>query len=328
MDRDETRKGAATLRDVWRSGAARLKTAGVEEAELDAELLLLHLLGKSKAELLRDWREPWPVETPELAEAWDAMLRRRAAGEPVQYVTGEQHFYGRPFHVGPAVLIPRPETELLVEAILAAGDLIWPGNGEAGIDVRESRTPDIGGPGAPSLPASAPHVLDVGSGSGAIAVTIALERPDWQVTASDLSTDALKAARRNASALGAGERVRFVQGNLLEPFLPGHGRPIHILVSNPPYIPTGDLPGLQREVRDFEPRLALDGGDDGLEPYRRMVEQLRLLPALPRIVGWEVGAGQAEEVAQLLRQAAEWSDIRFITDYAGIRRHVVAVRKS
>jgi len=298
-------KQAATLREVWRAGAGVLKAAGVEAADLDAELLLLHLLGKSKAEWLRDWGEPWPP-APELEGVWEALLRRRAAGEPVQYVIGAQYFYGRPFTVNRDVLIPRPETELLAEAILAEGDRFWS--------------------------AAGPHVLDVGTGSGALAVTLALERPAWRVTASDLSAAALATARRNAASLGAGERIRFVRGNLLEPFIrpaPSQANPpIDILVSNPPYIPSGDLSGLQREVRDYEPRLALDGGDDGLAPYRRMAEQLRLLPAIPRIVGWEVGAGQAEDVAALLRSAADWADIRFVADYAGILRHVIAVGRN
>lgn len=321
---DGSWKRAATLQDVWRAGVDRLKSAGVEEAGPDAELLLMHTLGKSKSDLLRDWREPWSQD-PELHTAWEGNLARRAAGEPVQYVIGEQHFYGRRFTVNPDVLIPRPETELLVEAILAEGDRIWPADGHA-----------------------APIVLDVGTGSGAIAVTIALERRDWQVTASDLSPAALAVARHNAEALGVDKRLRFMQGNLLEPFVKAagyadHARPIvedavragmadqgvpliDILVSNPPYIPSGDLTGLQREVRDYEPRLALDGGDDGLTPYRLMAKQLRLLPAAPRVVGWEVGAGQAEDVADLLRSAADWREIRFVTDYAGIRRHVLAVR--
>lgn len=291
--------GAATLRDVWREGTLRLERAGVEEAAADAELLLLHLLGKSKTELLRDLREPWPGG--ELDAAWEAVLRRREAGEPVQYVTGEQYFYGRRFEVSPAVLIPRPETELLAEAVLAAGDRFWP-QGEA----------------------EAPHVLDVGTGSGALAVTLAAERPAWRVTASDLSADALAAAARNAALLGVRDRIRFVQGSLLEPFF--EGPPIDILVSNPPYIVTADLAGLQREVRDYEPRLALDGGEDGLDPYRAMAGQLHRLPSLPRIVAWEVGAGQAEDVAAMLRNAADWTDIRFVVDYVGIQRHVLAVR--
>ncbi|MBW5445957.1 HemK family protein methyltransferase [Cohnella sp. CFH 77786] len=178
-----------------------------------------------------------------------------------------------------------------------------------------------GGAGAaPGLP----HVLDVGTGSGALAVTLAAERPGWRVTASDLSADAIAMARDNSALHGVMSRISFVLGDLLIPFV--QGPPIDILVSNPPYIPSRDLPGLQREVREHEPHLALDGGDDGLEPYRRMAEQLSMLPRLPRLVAWEVGAGQAEEVAALLRAAADWTDIRFVVDYAGIQRHVIAVR--
>ncbi|WP_123042319.1 peptide chain release factor N(5)-glutamine methyltransferase [Cohnella candidum] len=297
----ETRK---TLRDAWSQTKARLEQAGVEEAAADAELLLLHLLGKSKAELLRDWREPWPAGAG-LDAAWEELLRRRGSGEPVQYVTGEQYFYGRRFEVGPQVLIPRPETELLAEAVLLEADRQWPA-----------------GSGA------VPRVLDVGTGSGALSVTLAAERPTWRVTASDLSADALGMAKRNAAALlGAEERIRFVQGDLLEPFMAeAGGEPIDVLVSNPPYIASGEMPDLQREVRDFEPHLALDGGDDGLTPYRRMAEQLGRLPQLPQIVAWEVGAGQAEDVAALLREAADWERIRFVVDYAGINRHVIAVR--
>lgn len=355
---------SATLHDVWRAGVKRLEAAGVDEAGPDAELLLMHVLRKSKTELLRDWREPWPQD-PGLQSVWEGNLARRASGEPVQYVIGEQYFYGRRFAVNRDVLIPRPETELLVEAILAAADRIWP--------VGDGATADSGA--APSHARhidaeTAPHVLDVGAGSGAIAVTLAMERPAWRVTASDLSPAALAVSRRNAEVLGAGERIRFMQGNLLEPFvkdggdsshagftsrataqvvvskqdipetasadapsevsettdIPAAKLPVDILVSNPPYIPSGDLPGLQREVRDYEPHLALDGGDDGLTPYRLMAEQLQSLPVPPRIVGWEVGAGQAEDVADLLRKATDWKEIRYITDYAGIRRHVLAVR--
>ncbi|WP_276353454.1 peptide chain release factor N(5)-glutamine methyltransferase [Cohnella caldifontis] len=310
--------GAATLRDAWNQGTASLERAGIEEAAADAELLLLHLLGKSKAELLRDWREPWPGDA-ELAAAWETMLRRRASGEPVQYIVGSQGFFGREFEVSPAVLIPRPETELLAEAVLAAGDRLWPhASGASGRTERMEAGRTSG---------AVPHVLDVGTGSGALAVTLAAERPAWRVTASDLSADALALAGRNAERLGAGERIRFVRGDLLEPFLAAAGgEPIDILVSNPPYIRTDELAGLQREVRDYEPRLALDGGDDGLAPYRRMAGQLGQLPRLPRVVAWEVGAGQAEDVAELLRAAAEWAEIRYVQDYAGIRRHVLAVR--
>ncbi|MFC5531099.1 peptide chain release factor N(5)-glutamine methyltransferase [Cohnella yongneupensis] len=297
-----------TIGATLRLGADSLRQAGVEEADADAELLLLYLLGMSKADLLMDWREPMPEQK---RGAWTEMLARKAAGEPVQYIIGEQYFYGRRFEVSAAVLIPRPETELLAEAVLAIGDRLWPsGTGATG-----------------------PVVLDVGTGSGALAVTLAAERPEWRVMASDLSPDALVMARRNAETLGVAERVTFVQGDLLTPFMAATDGgadaypPIDILVSNPPYIPSADIPGLQREVRAHEPHLALDGGEDGLNPYRAMAQQLQSLRAVPRVVAWEVGAGQAEDAAALLREVADWSDIRFVKDYAGIDRHVMAVRE-
>jgi len=298
---------APMLGEAWRRGAERLRRAGVEEADADAELLLLYALDIGKTALLRDWREPFP---PEREAAWSEMIDRRASGLPVQYVVGEQHFYGRAFAVSEAVLIPRPETELLAEAVLEEGDRLWP-SGD---------------------PETAPVVLDVGTGSGALAVTLAAERPAWRVVASDLSEAALQMARSNAEKHGAAERISFAKGDLLAPFLadaPGGGLAIDVLVSNPPYIPSADIPGLQREVREYEPHLALDGGEDGLNPYRIMAGQLRLLPRLPRLVAWEVGAGQAEDVAALLRTAVPegtWREIRFVKDYAGIDRHVLAVR--
>lgn len=334
----EIREGSLlpTLGEMWRSGAAQLRKAGVEAAEADAELLLLHVAGIGKAELLRDLREPW-ADSAERFAAWEELLRRRGGGVPVQYLTGEQYFYGRRFAVEPGVvLIPRPETELLAEAVLEAVDRLWaPGGKAVGKEGRigPGVTDVEGGPGSSVVVAGTgvdaksgggPVVVDIGTGSGALAVTLAAERPHWRVYASDLSPDALAVARRNAAAHEVENRIHFKQGDLLVPFV--QGPPIDVLVSNPPYIASSDLPGLQREVRDHEPHLALDGGEDGLAPYRTMAAQLRLLPQMPRLVAWEVGAGQAEEVAELLRAAAEWSDIRYVVDYAGIRRHVIAER--
>lgn len=315
---------AMTIGEACVRGASLLKERGIMEPRNNAELLLLHVLGLERAALLRDWHEPFPQQH---AAQWEALLARKAAGEPVQYLIGEQWFYGAPFTVTPAVLIPRPETELLVEAVLEAADKLWPqAQGEAGA-----------GDGV-----EVPTVVDVGTGSGAIGVTLASLRPQWRVCASDLSPDALAVARANAERHGAAARMTFVQGDLLGPFAqqprPGAdaahadrgsggvaGLRVDVLVSNPPYIPAGDIAGLQPEVRDHEPRLALDGGDDGLTPYRRMAEQLAQLSEMPRIVGFELGMGQAEAVAELLRGIGAWHDIRIINDYAGIGRHVLAV---
>uniref|UniRef100_UPI0005A76B6D N5-glutamine methyltransferase family protein n=1 Tax=Paenibacillus gorillae TaxID=1243662 RepID=UPI0005A76B6D len=162
-----------TIREACLQASSFLAGHGVEESRSNAELLLLHVLKVERSVLLRDWSfEQFP---PEKAEAWVQAVRRKAEGEPVQYIIGEQWFYGRPFTVTPAVLIPRPETELLVEAVLEAADSIWPPEG-----------------------AAVPTVLDVGTGSGAIAVTLASQRPRWRVSASDLSPDALEVARMNA----------------------------------------------------------------------------------------------------------------------------------
>ena len=290
---EEKAPGFAALEQEWRRAARRLADAGVGEPEANAERLLLHVLGLTKTELLRDFREPFPEA---MREAWEAVLRRKERGEPAQYITGEQHFCGRAFRVTPAVLIPRPETELLAEAVLAA------------------------------LPADEPlAVADVGTGSGALAVTLAAERPMWRVVATDLSEEALAVARHNAARHGVAERIRFARGDLLEPFLTGTREDVpDAIVSNPPYVPAGELPKLQREVAEFEPRLALDGGADGLEAYRRLAAQLAALPVLPRLVALETGAGQAEAVAALLGTASDWAEIRFVRDYAGIDRHVLA----
>ncbi len=318
---DQAAASPLTLREAGRIATATLAEHGVEEPRNNAELLLMHILGIDRAMLLRDGGAPFPAER---MERWEELIHRKAAGEPVQYMIGEQWFYGRPFAVTPAVLIPRPETELLVEAVLEAGDRLWP-------QAAEPMAAPAAEPGERAGAAAVPTVVDVGTGSGAIAVTLAAQRHAWRISASDLSADALAVARTNAARHEAAGRISFVQGDLLAPFLAGReaghiGRSIDVLVSNPPYIPAADMPGLQREVRDFEPHLALNGGEDGLDPYRRMLEQLPLLPQLPRIVAFELGMNQPRIVAELLRDMGQWDDIRIISDYAGIERHVIAIR--
>ncbi|WP_125666681.1 peptide chain release factor N(5)-glutamine methyltransferase [Paenibacillus baekrokdamisoli] len=316
-----------TIGEACLQASLFLEAEGVGEPRSNAELLLMHLLGLERAELLRDLRDPFPQAE---LESWKQLIARKAAGEPVQYIIGEQWFYGLPYTVTPAVLVPRPETELLVEAVFAAVDRLWPqAQATAGSGADGSVGAGVGG--------DVPTVVDVGTGSGAIGVTLAALRPLWRVCASDLSPDALAVARSNAARHGAAARMTFVQGDLLGPFAMPRpeqdaaagqiaGLRIDVLVSNPPYIPAGDIPALQPEVRDHEPRLALDGGDDGLTPYRRMMEQLPQLAALPRIVAFELGLGQADAVAEMLRQYGAWSEVSIIPDYAGIDRHVIAIQ--
>ncbi|MGN7762118.1 N5-glutamine methyltransferase family protein [Paenibacillus sp. 22594] len=365
-----------SIREAFAEASSFLDQAGCNEPQRSSQLLLEYVLGLSGAAYYMALADPFP---PAVREAWEAAVTRRAAGEPVQYIIGEQEFYGRAFEVTPDVLIPRPETELLVEAILKYGAELWPDGlvaapgeaardiaavGEAARDIaavgeaaRDSAAADevardsaaageaagdgvaagktaAGGVEAGSLAARresgaagtrAPRPLtavDIGAGSGAISVTLAAEAPAWRVCAGDISPGALAVAVRNAQRHGTAVDLRL--GDLLEPFA---GMETDILVSNPPYIPGADIAGLQREVRDHEPRTALDGGDDGLDPYRRMMEQLALLPAPPRLVGFELGQGQAGQVASLLKAAGHWNEIITIDDLAGIPRHVLGIAR-
>ncbi|WP_379157093.1 N5-glutamine methyltransferase family protein [Paenibacillus sp. sgz5001063] len=350
-----------SIREAFAEASSFLDQAGCNEPQRSSQLLLEHVLGLSGAAYYMALADPFP---PAVRETWEAAVTRRAAGEPVQYIIGEQEFYGRAFEVTPDVLIPRPETELLVEAILKYGAELWPDgvvaapgeaaqdnvtvgeaaqdNAAAGEAVRDKAEPGkavqdnaVAGEVAEDNAAArresgeagqrAPRPLtavDIGAGSGAISVTLAAEAPAWRVCAGDISPGALAVAGRNAQRHGTAVDLRL--GDLLEPFA---GMETDILVSNPPYIPGAEIAGLQREVRDHEPRTALDGGDDGLDPYRRMMEQLALLPAPPRLVGFELGQGQAGQVAGLLRAAGHWNEIITIDDLAGIPRHVLGIAR-
>ncbi len=259
----------------------------IASARLEAELLLAATLDLDRVGLYVNFERP--LDSSELA-AFREQVQRRAKGEPVQYILGETEFWSLPFTVSPAVLIPRADTEVLVEEALSR----------------------IEGP---------VHLLDVGTGSGAIAVAMAHEKPEIQVTALDCSEEALHVARGNAERNGVAERVSCLAGDLAE-LPPG---PFAMVVSNPPYIPTADCEQLMTEVRDHEPRLALNGGEDGLTAYRQLTSQSGeiLLPG-----GWllvEVGIGQAEDVVALF-EAAGLAEIKSRDDYAGIPR-VVAGRK-
>lgn len=231
---------------------------------------------------------------PECSTRLDAMIARRARREPVAYILGEREFFGRPFEVSPDVLIPRPETELLVESALAA------------IDERTSES-------------RAPAVLDVGAGSGCIAVTIALERPGVLVTGTDVSAEALSVATANARRHGIDGRVTWRHASLTG----GAAGTIDVLVSNPPYVAEADRASLPADVREFEPATAVFGGPDGLDVLRALVPAAAL--AL-RPGGWllaEIGAGQAEAVRGLLAGTSlAWIETR--PDLAGIPRVVIA----
>lgn len=266
----------------WTQGFFAQK--GVDAPRLTAELLLASALGCDRVRLYLDFDKP--MGEPELAR-FRELVKRRADGEPTAYLTGAREFWGRRFAVDARVLVPRPETELLVEAALAA----LPEGGAA---------------------------LDLGTGSGAIAISLALGRPGARVTAVDLSADALAVAAANAAALQAG--VTFLEGDLFSPL--AAGTRFDVIASNPPYVPTGELAGLQREVRR-EPRLALDGGPDGLAVLRRVVE------AAPRWLSpggtllLEMHESHLESLPALCR-AAGFAEAEARRDLAGLPRLTVA----
>lgn len=270
-------------------GRERLAAAGILAAELEARLLLEQATGMDRASLLAHAREPVRSDA---AARYERLLSERERRVPLAYLSGEREFWSLRLKVDPRVLIPRPETETLVEEAL--GRLA---------------------PGA--------RVADIGTGSGAIVIALARELGRGDFCGTDLSTDALDVARENAAAHGVADRVRFFHGDLLEP-LRSRTAPLDALVSNPPYIPSSQLPDLQPEVRDHEPRAALDGGADGLRLIRALIGGA---PGLLRPGGWlllEVGAGQAGAVTALLEDHAAFEAVSCRRDLAGIERVVAA----
>jgi release factor glutamine methyltransferase len=278
-----TMTGAA-VREALDSAVDALRAAGVEDPRLDAALLLAEATGWSRAALVAD---PATEVPPAAARSFGEMVRRRLRREPVAYILGRKGFRGIELAVDPRVLIPRPETELLVELAL---------------EVRPDR------------------VLDVGTGSGAIALAVADELPECEVTATDTSPGALAVARENAERLGLADRVRFLEGTLPE------NESFDLILANLPYVAERDWPTLQPEVAQWEPRDALLAGPDGLDAYRSLISKSAGL--WPRIAGLrsgglavEVGEGQASAVVALMRDAG-FGEIETRRDLGGIERVV------
>lgn len=255
------------------AGREHLAALGVEEAAITAEVLLRHALGWTRTELYLAWDRP----LDEAAWArFQALLDARAAGRPVAYIIGRREFMGLDVLVDERVLIPRPETEVLVEVAL-----------EALRDV------------------PAPAIADIGTGSGAIAVSLAVLRPDAAIVATDLSADALEVARANAVRHGVAGRMRFLQGDLLAP-VAAAGMRLDLVACNPPYVAPEAAAGLPREIREFEPAVAVVAPGDPLDVHRRLAETA---PGVLRPRGWlvvEVGAGQAPHVVELLHRAGAY----------------------
>jgi release factor glutamine methyltransferase len=298
------------VRTALKEAMARLRTANVPSHTLAAELLLMHALDRDRT---------WLYTNPEFpldrgaVEAYFALVGRRAAGEPTQYLTGKQEFWGLEFEVTPAVLIPRPETEHVVEVALER-------LGARGLKI------DM----ATGAPSPRLRIADVGTGSGCLAVALARELPHAETIATDISAAALDVARRNAVRHAVADRVHFLETNLLEALLVSplgpHPSPLDVIVSNPPYVARNEAAALPREVRDHEPHAALFGGPTGVEIYSRLIEQAGALLRSGGILVLELGYNSADEVRKIFRAQPHWADVSVTNDLAGIPRVLAASR--
>lgn len=266
-----------------------------ERARPDAELLLLHVFARQDATKNRAWllTNLDSTAAPEQVEEFHALIERRQAGEPIQYIVGEAEFYGLPFYVSRDVLIPRPETEHAVEkALQLAAQFIQP------------------------------RIIDIGTGSGAIALALAVHSPEASITATDVSAASIAVARRNAERNRVADRIRFLAGDLLTP---AAGEHFELVISNPPYVSEDDRTSLAVEVRDYEPSQALFAGGDGLAVYRRLIPAAWTALVPSGFLVLEIGHGQQAAIGALL-EASGFELIDFTADLQGIPRVAVARR--
>ncbi|MEO6724550.1 MAG: peptide chain release factor N(5)-glutamine methyltransferase [Blastocatellia bacterium] len=284
----------ATIAETLTQAGQQLRAASVPNDLLDAQTLLAEALGKDRTYLIVNFNQQL---SDELLLRYQTLIERRALGEPLQYITGHQEFFGLEFLVTPDVLIPRPETEIIVEETIRL--------------IHQTNIPE-------------PVILDVGTGSGCIAVTLARELPTAHVIACDISPAALNVARRNAAKHGLEERMQFIESDLLSAFPEKNFA--GFILSNPPYVAVNELPALQREVRDWEPHIALSDFADGLSLYRRLLAEApaRLKPGGYLIC--ELGYTQSEAVSAMIDRRV-WDEARLLEDLQGIPRTRV-LRKS
>lgn len=289
-----------TYAETLREAAQRLRTASVPNDLLDAQSLLAYALGQDRTYLIVHYHDEVPTEV--LPPFWRS-LERRCAGEPLQYITGRQAFFGLDFEVNPAVLIPRPETELIVEEVL-----------------RLASAERSEGSAGQELP---PLVIDLGTGSGCLAIAIARELPQARVLAVDRSAAALEVAVRNGRRHEVMDHVQWIVGDLLEPI---DERPLAwAIVSNPPYIAVEEIAGLAREVRDWEPRMALTDGGDGLDFHRRLLREAPSRLAAGGYLLIELGYQQSAVVKAMVDPSL-WEAPRVLPDLQGIARTLVLQR--
>lgn len=300
-DAQESPSRMLTVQEGYLWGREHLAASGSTEAAIEAEVLLRFALRLDRAGLYTRWMQPLD------AAAWDRfrrLLDERATGRPVPYIVGEREFMGLPFAVDERVMIPRPETERLVECV-----------------IRTAGTPPV------AADALAPIIVDVGTGSGCIAVSVAHFVPHAAVIATDVSADALAVAQANARRYGVAGRIRWLHGDLLDPLPSELGGQVRVIVSNPPYVPRGQREGLAREIRDFEPSAAVFVDGDGIGIHRRLIADAPRWLAPDGLLAMEVGFGQAAAVAGAIRRDGRYTNASVEPDYAGIPRVVAAQRK-
>ena len=290
---------AMTVLELLNRSADHLKNHRIENPRLNAELLLAFSLKVSREGLYIRVKDEVPEEGQ---EAFERLIEARIAGEPLQYLLGHQEFWSIDFRVDSRVLIPRPETELLVEQALVILS-----------EMSREKTPSA---------------VEIGTGSGAVAISLAKEVPNLLVVATDISGDALWVARENARSAEVLSQIQFVMGDLFAPFhLSGERGLFDLILSNPPYVEHSEVERLPKEIRDYEPIVALDGGAEGLEIGRSIVQQA---PFYLRKGGWlllEVGQGQGEKVAEQIERSGFFWGPQLLPDLSGIGRVVKAQRK-
>jgi release factor glutamine methyltransferase len=290
-----------------------------DRARQDAETLLLHVLGQNKAWLLAHLDDEFPEDQ---AERFVELLERRYNGEPIQYITGECEFYGLPFRVTPDVLIPRPETEHLIEKALELAMIVHGSVTGHDFSRAESSTEEDWALAPEGTPSRFPRILDIGTGSGAIAIALARCLPHAQIAAVDVSAAALELAHANAECNAVSSHIRFLQSDLLSALA---GEQFDLIVSNPPYVPTTDRATLAVEVRDHEPALALFAGDDGLDICRRLISQAFACLTPGGFLVLEIGYDQSPAITELLARTG-FEQIEFVPDLQGILRVACARR--
>lgn len=290
------RIGSITVEEALQKASFRLKQAGLEQPRNEAEILLMSLQGWDRLKLFLE--RVSVLDKNSINVFWTA-VERRAHNEPLAYIIGMKEFYGLDFSVNRKVLIPRPETELLVDAVLE-----WAGTREE----------------------TSFQGVDLGCGSGNIAVTLAYHLPEACFYAVDFSSEALQVAKANALRHGVYKRIKFIQGNFLDAFSKVEPTPLfNLVVSNPPYISEAELKNLPHMIRDYEPRLSLNGGPDGLAAYRNILALLPHFLKAPGMIALEIGSTQGDALLSLCQKQAFFQKLILLNDYQNFPRILIGL---